>query len=95
MRPILLIGLAILSATSAVANVVDTVVVKVLAYYPGKLSTEPVAAHLRTPAGSKAGSGPAWAGFLRGASRSVTRLSAHFRLPFHVMTTHLNSRENN
>jgi len=34
MRPILLIGLAILSATSAVANVVDTAVVKVLAYYP-------------------------------------------------------------
>ena len=34
MRPILLIGLAILSATSAVANVVDTAVGNVLAYYP-------------------------------------------------------------
>jgi len=34
MRPILLIGLAILSASSAVANVVDTAVVNVLAYYP-------------------------------------------------------------
>ena len=34
MRPILLIGLAILSATSAMANVVDTALVNVPAYYP-------------------------------------------------------------